>query len=345
MASNRGVAYEDSRQENWNEQTGLRKPGREHEDWVRMIGEAQRRISGLAVKTPVTLLGDEPGRFGSARVYLKLENLQKTGSFKLRGASNRVLSLTENEAGKGVVTSSSGNHGLGVAASAHYRGIDAEVFLSAQVSPDKHRWMRERGARVRQVGQNPLDAESAARAAAAESGRTYISPYNDQLVIAGQGTIALELVQQVPSIDAVYVAVGGGGLISGIGSYLKAVSPETDVVGCWPRSSRAMYESLKAGHIIEFDEKPTLSESTAGGVEPGSITFPLCQRVVDRHVLVSELEILNAMRWAMGRGWMLEGAAGVAIAAFCSECQRYAGKTVVIVCCGGNLSQEVVGQL
>jgi threonine dehydratase len=283
--------------------------------------------------------------FGPAQVYLKLENLQKTGSFKLRGAANKVLSLSAEQSARGVVTSSSGNHGLGVATAAQHRGIDAEIFLSVQVSPKKHHGMQELGARIRVFGQSPLDAELAARAAAAESGRTYISPYNDELVVAGQGTIAAELSRQVPRIDAIYVAVGGGGLISGIGSYLTVLSPQTDVVGCWPENSRVMYESLKAGHIIEFPEQPTLSESTAGGVEPGSITFPLCQKVVHRHVLVSETEILEAMRWAQTRTWILEGAAGVAIAASRKDAPRNAHKTVAIICCGGNLSPEVARQL
>jgi threonine dehydratase len=317
----------------------------QNEDWVRLIEEAQERISGLVVETPVALISDEPKRFGSAQVYVKLENLQKSGSFKLRGAANKVLSLTADEASRGVVTSSSGNHGLGVATAAQHRGIDAEVFLSAQVSLKKHQWLETLGARVRLAGQNPLDAELAARAAAEKSGRTYVSPYNDAHVVAGQGTIAAELMRQLPRIDSVYVAVGGGGLISGIGAYLNGVSPRTEVVGCWPENSRVMYESLKAGRILEFPEQPTLSESTAGGVEPGSITFPLCQRVVHRHVLVSETEILDGMRWAKTRKWIVEGAAGVAIAACFKDASRNAGKTVAIVCCGGNLSPEVESQL
>jgi threonine dehydratase len=313
--------------------------------WVGLIEKAQERISELVVETPVALISDEPQRFGSASVYVKLENLQKSGSFKLRGAANKVFSLTEDEAARGVVTSSSGNHGLGVATAAQYRGIDAEVFLSTLVSPKKHQWLQRLGARVRLSGHNPLDAELAARAAADESGRTYISPYNDALVVAGQGTIAVELGKQVPNIDAVYVAVGSGGLISGIGSYLNVLSPQTEMIGCWPENSRVMYESLKAGRIMDFPEQPTLSESTAGGVEPGSITFALCQRVVHRRVLISESEILDAMRWAQQRKWIVEGAAGVALAACFKDASRNEGKTVAIVCCGGNLSPEVERQL
>ena len=317
----------------------------QHQDWVRLIEQAQDRISELVVETPVAVIFDEPERFGLAQVHLKLENLQKTGSFKIRGAANKILSLSADTAARGVVTSSSGNHGLGIATAAQHRGIDAEIFLCPQVSPQKHQWLQKLGARIRLAGQSPLQAELAARAAAAESGRTYISPYNDVLVVAGQGTIAVELSRQVPRIDAVYVAVGGGGLISGIGSYLTARWPQTEVVGCWPENSRVMYESLKAGRILEFPEQSTLSESTAGGVEPGSITFSLCQKVVHRHVRVSETEILEAMRWAQTRAWTLEGAAGVAIAACSKDAPRNAHKSVVIICCGGNLSPEVARQL
>ena len=191
-----------------------------------------------------------------------------------------------------------------------------------------------------------LEAELAARAAAVASGKTYISPYNDREVIAGQGTIGIEVVRQVDSIDALYIAVGGGGLVAGVGAYAKSVSPRTEIVGCWPQNSRVMYECLHAGRIIDFPEQPTLSESTAGGVEPGSITFDLCQQVIDRSVLVSEPEILRAMRWAHQRGWMIEeGAAGVAIAAFFKDASQQRARTAVIISCGGNTSPQVLTQL
>jgi len=313
-------------------------------EWHARIADASGRIYALAQQTPVALIEDDQ-RLGSAQAFLKLEHLQRTGSFKLRGATNKVLSLSPEEASNGVITSSTGNHALGVATAARYRGINAEVFVSSQVAPKKLRLIEECGARIRHSGDNPLEAEVAARAAAAASGKTYISPYNDPHVIAGQGTIGTELVQQVGSIDAIYVAVGGGGLIGGIGACMKSVSPRTEIVGCWPENSRVMYECLRAGKVIDFPEQPTLSESTAGGVEPESITFELCQRVIDRSVLVSELEILDAMRWAHRRGWKVEGAAGVAIAAFFKEASRQRGKSVVVISCGGNASPEVLSQL
>jgi threonine dehydratase len=312
--------------------------------WHARIVEAGARIHELVRQTPVVLIEDD-SRLDSVRAFLKLEHLQRTGSFKLRGATNRVFSLSDQEAAQGVVTSSTGNHALGVGTAARHRGIDAEVFVSSQVSPKKLRLIEDCGARIRQSGDNPLEAELAARAAAAASGRTYISPYNDLFVVAGQGTIGMELLQQVDPIDAIYAAVGGGGLIGGIGAYVKSVSPSTEIVGCWPENSRVMYECLRAGKVIDFPEQPTLSESTAGGVEPGSITFELCQRVIDRCVLVSESEIMEAMRWAHQRGWLVEGAAGVAIAALFKDASRQRGKGVVIVSCGGNTSAEVLARL
>ena len=310
-----------------------------------LVREASERIARFVLETSVARVNDEAKRFGSTEVYLKLENLQKTGSFKLRGAANRIFALSPEEGLCGVVTSSTGNHGLGVTAASRRRGIDVEVFVSPQVSPKKRSSMEACGARIRIVGNSPLEAEVIARAAAADSGRTYVPPYNDPWVVAGQGTIALELLQQLPHIDVIYVAVGGGGLISGIGSYCKCVSPHTEVVGCWPENSRVLYESLNAGTIVEFPEKPTLSESTAGGVEAGSITFEICQKVVRRHLLVSEAEILTAMRWAKTRGWTVEGAAGVAIAGACKDALRVHGKKIAIVVCGGNLSPDVAKAL
>ena len=309
--------------------------------WVDLIREARSRIAALAVQTPVALVETDEHWAPTARVYFKLEHLQTTGSFKVRGAANKIFSLSEDEAAAGVITSSTGNHGLAVATAARVRGVDAEVVVSQQVAEEKLKAIQACGARIRQEGCNPLDAELAARKMADSSGKTYIPPYNERLVIAGQGTLAAELTEQLPPLDVVFVAVGGGGLIGGIGIYLNAISPRTEVVGCWPEHSRVMYESLKVGRVIEFPEQYTVSESTAGGVEPGSLTFPLCQRVVQRRVLVSEQEILEATRWAHRKGWRVEAAAGVAIAAFFKSAAFYRNKTVAIVLCGKNLTPTV----
>src|SRR5882672_7797695 len=178
------------------------------------IEAAYERLRPLVRITPVE-------RWEGA--WLKLEHLQHTGSFKFRGAANKLAQLTVEQGAKGVVAASNGNHGMGVAAAATARGIRAEVFVSSQVSPAKVQQIQSYGARLRVAGAGPLAAELAARQAAKESGRVFISPYNDLDVVAGQGTIAVELCRQVSRIDAVFVAVGGGGLIGGIGTYLKSV--------------------------------------------------------------------------------------------------------------------------
>jgi threonine dehydratase len=314
-------------------------------EWGELIQAAHARIRSSIVETPLEPAPELiPGI--PAVLLLKREDLQRTGSFKLRGATNKILSLTASQAAAGVIAASNGNHGLGVAEAARQAGIAAEVYVSSHVSPAKAQRIEQLGARICRAGSDPLDAELAARAAAQESGRVFISPYNDLEVMAGQGTIAVELERQSPQPDAVFIAVGGGGLIGGIGAYLKCVSPRTEVVGCWPKNSPVLYESIKAGRILDVPEQPTLSESTAGGLESGSITLGVCRDVIDRSVLVSEDEILGAMRKVREiRGWLMEGAAAVAVAAFLREPKRYARKTVAIVICGGNVSPEVLRRL
>lgn len=310
-------------------------------DWEQMIMAAHDRIRAAVVETPL-----EPASDLIAQIHvdlrLKREDLQLTGSFKLRGATNKILSLTPAQAAQGVIAASNGNHGLGVAAAAKRNGIAAEVYVSSHVSQAKAERIEQLGARLQRVGSDPLAAELAAREAAKRSGKVFVSPYNDFDVMAGQGTIAVELLRQEPHLDAVFVAVGGGGLIGGIGAYLKSASPQTEIVGCWPENSAVLHESIKAGRIIEVPELPTLSESTAGGLEPSAVTLDVCKNVIDRSVLVSENEILAAMRHVQNsKHWLMEGAAAVALAAFLREPERYTGKTVAVIICGGNVSPEV----
>ncbi|MGZ7064656.1 MAG: pyridoxal-phosphate dependent enzyme, partial [Candidatus Angelobacter sp.] len=258
-------------------------------DLARQVTEAAERIRPVVTETPVEQIEGLVPNIG-VELFFKLESFQQTGSFKLRGASNKILSLTIAQAAQGVIAASNGNHGLGVAAAAKRAGIAAEVYVSMQVSPSKLRRIEEYGARIQRTGNDPLEAELAARAAASAQGKVFISPYNDVQVMAGQGTLAVELLRQLPEFDALFVAVGGGGLIGGIGAYIKCDSPRTEVVGCWPENSPVLYESIKAGRILNVPEEPTLSESTAGGLEPGSVTLDICSHVIDCSVLVSEDE-------------------------------------------------------
>lgn len=309
------------------------------------VREAADRIRPVVVETPVEQI-DSLAPHIETKAFFKLENLQNTGSFKLRGASNKILSLSPEQAAKGIIAASNGNHGLGVAAAAKSAGIAAEVYVSNHVSPSKARRIEEYGALIKRIGNDPLEAELAARAAASEQGKVFISPYNDVEVMAGQGTIAVELLRQLPSLDAVFVAVGGGGLIGGIGAYIKCASPQTKIVGCWPENSPVLHESIKAGRILDVHEEPTLSESTAGGLEPDSVTLEVCSRVIDSSILVSEAKILDAMRRVRAlKGWIIEGAAAVAIAAFLKSAERYRGKRAAVVICGANVSEKVLSSL
>jgi len=307
---------------------------------------AERRIRPYVIETPVTS-SRWLSALSGAQVYLKLENLQETGAFKLRGATHKLFSLTPAQASRGIVTASSGgNHALGVAATGSKLGIATEVFVPSTIDPARREKIEALGARVRLVDGDSLLAEQTARREGERSGREYASPYNDPEVIAGQGTIAVELLRQLPRLDAVFVAVGGGGLIGGIGAHLKVASPGTEVVGCWPRNSRALYECIRAGHVMEVAEQPTLSVSTAGGVEENAITLPLCSEVIDRSVLVSEEEILDSLRRLYREDQQLvEGAAAVPVAAFRQVADDYAGKTVAIILCGGNVGAQIVAMI
>lgn len=277
------------------------------------------------------------------QVFLKLENLQYTGSFKVRGAMNALLSLTPEQRKKGVVTASSGNHGIAVAFGLHALAAQGTIFMNETTSSAKIAAIRSYGTSIRFRGTDSVMAEEYARSYAVQNDLVYISPYNDPHVISGQGTIAVELCQQIEHIDVVLVALGGGGLISGIATYLKSVFPHAQIIGCSPQNSPVMAKSVQAGRILALDSLPTLSDGTAGGVEQDAITFPLCQQLVDDYILVSEEEIRQAMRLCIQTHHMLiEGAAAVPLAALLQVPERFHNKTVVVVLCGANVSLETL---
>ena len=298
---------------------------------------AAGRIAGYVTHTPLrrsAALSEELG----AEVFCKLENRQATGSFKLRGATNRLLTLGDEQRARGCVAASSGNHGAAVALAARRLGVEAVVFVPGRTAEVKVAKIRGYGADVRIFGSDGLDTELHARAYAGENGMFYLSPYNDEEVVAGQGSVGVEIVRDLPEFDAVFVAVGGGGLIGGVGSVVKALDPGIRVYGCQPLASPVMARSIEAGRIIDVPGKPTLSDGTAGGIEDGAITFPLNRAVVDDWVLVDEQRIGAAMRrYRDAEGESIEGAAGVALAGLRERRHDLAGKTVVVVICGGNV--------
>lgn len=276
-------------------------------------------------------------------VYFKLENLQVTGSFKARGAMNKLLSLSEDQRALGAVAASSGNHGAAVSYGLNRLGMAGTVFVPESASPTKVDAIRGYGANVGFHGNDSGVTEIFARQYAADQGMVYVSPYNDPLVVAGQGTIGLEIANKLDQVDAVFVSLGGGGLISGIAGYLKAVQPNVRMIACSPDHSKVMAESVAAGKILDLESLPTLSDGTAGGVEPGSITFDLCRTLLDDFPLISEAEIAAAMRQFMETHHMLiEGAAGVAIAALLKMKEQFKGQTVVVVICGANISLDTL---
>ncbi|MBK1842105.1 threonine/serine dehydratase [Azospirillum sp. YIM B02556] len=306
------------------------------------VKDAEKRIRGFIRETylePSPCLSDIAG----TDIHLKLENLQHTGSFKLRGALNKILKIGELAATTRVIAASSGNHGAAVAYALKQIGGSGLVFVPEGASELKVATIRRFGAEVRFHGRDTTETEAEARAFAERSGGLYVSPYNDADVVAGQGTIGIEIIRQLPNVRSILVSVGGGGLIAGIATYIKAVAPHVEIIGCSPENSRAMAASVVAGRVIDVEHKPTLSDGTAGGLEPDTMTFEPCRRLVDHWIDVSEADIAHAMKLFLDHHRMVaEGAAGVAIAAACkADRQRIPGPAVVIIC-GGNAGTSIL---
>jgi threonine dehydratase len=276
-------------------------------------------------------------------VFLKLESTQETGSFKLRGVVNKVLSLSDEESTRLLVAASTGNHG---AAFAHALGVfdlRGKLFMPVNTAPVKVEKMRSTGVPFELTGEECLDAEAAAIDFARAGDHVWISPYNDPAVVHGQGTIGVELMDQLDSIDAVLVPVGGGGLISGVAGYLKSVDPSIQVIGCQPVNSCVMYESIKAGQILDLESLPTISDGTAGGIEKGSVTFDLCKRYVDDFILLEEKEIAAAMQFLyQEEGVTVEGAAALPAAAVMQQKTRFAGRRIVLIVSGGRVDETML---
>jgi len=303
---------------------------------------AANRIQPHIRETPLDYSPAFSSRTG-ANVYFKLENLQHTGSFKLRGAFNKLLSLTAEQRQVGCVAASSGNHGAAIAYAMRKLGIVGIIFVPEHTSSAKVDAIRQAGAEVRFHGTDGLDTELYAREFATEKGMVYLSPYNDEQVIAGQGSCGVEIARQIDAVDAVFVAVGGGGLISGVAAFLKSVNPAVEIVACQPEASAVMTASVRAGKLLELPSEPTLSDGTAGGIESGAITFDLCRDLADRYVVVTEEQIAEAMRLFIdSQHMLLEGAAGVAVAAFLRVAEDYVGRDVVVIICGGNISRDTL---
>ncbi len=304
--------------------------------------DALERIAGHVERTDLVKSGTFGAELG-ANVFFKLENQQGTGSFKLRGATNRLMTLTVEERAIGCVAASSGNHGAAVACAMQKLGTAGVVFVPQQTSDVKVNKIKSYGGEVRYFGTDGLDTEQHARDYARQNGMLYLSPYNDPQVIAGQGTCGIEIIEQLPDVDAVFIAVGGGGLIGGVGSVLKARNPNIRIYGCQPKASAVMAYSVEAGEIIDIPSEQTLSDGTAGGIEAGAITLALNQAVVDEFVIVDEQQIKDAMRLYIGReNHVIEGAAGVAVAGLRAKKDKLGSQNVVVIVCGGNIADDIL---
>ncbi|WP_395681587.1 threonine/serine dehydratase [Inquilinus sp.] len=304
------------------------------------IMAAHRAIRPQVPVTPLERSAVLSAELG-CEVLLKAEHLQPSGAFKLRGATNKISTLSEAERRRGVTTASTGNHGMAVARAGVLAGTAVRVHVAAGTARTKTDAILALGAELVVIDGPPIEAEASARRDAAASGRTYVPPYNDPDVMAGQGTVGVELMEQAPDLDAVFIAVGGGGLIGGTGTAIKRIRPQTRVVGVWAENSPVMLRALEAGAIVDVEESETLSDGTAGAVEAGSITFPVCQSVIDERVLVSEAEIARAMRRiAEAEHWIVEGAAGVALAGLVRQAEAWRGRKVAVVLCGRNIALD-----
>jgi threonine dehydratase len=307
------------------------------------IPGAAQAIAPHIRHTP-TLRMPELDGLGGGRVVLKLENLQTTGSFKVRGAANRILSIPESELNRGVIACSSGNHGRAVAHMAGTLGIPAVICVPDWVSPVKLDGIKAAGARVVLSGESYDLAEAMAYRIAEEEGRTFVQPFDDPWTAAGQGTLGLELLEQMPGLETVLIPLSGGGLAGGVAYALKERQPAIRIIGVSAKNARVMYESLKVGKPISMEEEETLAEALSGGIGlTNRYSLPLIRELVDRHVLVTEEEIGKAMVYAQeSLNLLVEGGGAVALAALLAGktelSETTEGGTVGVVVSGGNVS-------
>ena len=300
---------------------------------------ARRRIQRKVFRTPL-IESPTLSELTGSETYLKLENLQKTGAFKLRGATNKIMSLKPEALEKGVITVSSGNHGLAVSCAARELGIPAYVCVSTATVENKVTAIRNMGSTVLMEGGTYDEAADVANQKMNDLNLTMIHPFDDPDIIAGQGTVGLEIIEDLPEIDTILVPLSGGGLMSGVALALKTIKPSIHVVGVSMDRGPAMIESIKAGRIVEVDEQPSLADALVGGLgRENHFTLNMVKKYMDEAVLVSEEEIAAGMVFALEQHHqVLEGGGAVGIAALLAKKVMHLGKHVVIVASGGNAS-------
>ncbi len=275
-------------------------------------------------------------------VWLKLDSMQRTSSFKFRGAINKILSLTEAELDKGVVSASTGNYALAVAEAVKIRGYRATIYVAEDIESSRLELLRSHGLDLVVQGKLAWDAEKEARRVAEEEGRIYVSPYNDPIVVGGQGTCGYEISRQLPDVDAALFACGAGGLLTGSAGWLKSHNPEVEVLGVSPENSPVMYESMRTNKMVEMETFPTLADTCAGCVDLDSITLDLCQRYVEEIMLLTETEIEESIRLLFEQHRLVvEGSGALSVGGLLKQKERFKGKKVVAAVCGRNIDLEV----
>ena len=309
---------------------------------------ARKAVSGFVTRTPLLWDSGLTDLVGSD-VHLKLENLQVTGSFKIRGAANRMMALTSEERARGVVTCSSGNHGRAVAHVAGVMSVPATICVPNWVDPVKHRAMEASGAEVVLSGETYDEADARASELATEKGLTFVHPFDDPDVIAGQGTVGLEILEALPDVAEVLVALSGGGLAGGIAYAIKQTRPDIIITAVSADRATVMLDSLQAGRPIEMEEEPTLANALSGGIGLSNrYSFGLVRDYIDGHVTVSENAIAGAMAYAVrALHLVVEGGGAVPLAAALSGvwAPSRAGAPVALVVSGGNVSAERVREV
>ncbi|MEA1964179.1 MAG: threonine/serine dehydratase [Candidatus Aerophobetes bacterium] len=279
-------------------------------------------------------------------VDLKLENTQVSNAFKIRGAFNKMLHLTSKEKQRGVITPSSGNHGLAVAMAAKELNLSAKIIVPETTPRKKIDKIKKYNVELMIYGKEWDEAEQKALDLARKEGITYVSSYNDPLVIAGQGTIGLEILEELPEVEAVLVPIGGGSLISGIATVIKDRNRDIKVIGVQSKASPVMYESLKAGEIVKMRIEDSIADGLSGGIEEGSITFKIIQKNVDEVILVKEESIKGAIRLLWEKdNQVVEGAGAVGPAALTENRTQFKNKKIVAVISGGNIDDDIFNEI
>ncbi len=307
---------------------------------LEMIKDAQQALNGVVRKTPL----DHAPKIGN-NIYIKAENLQLTGAFKLRGAYNKIRSLTKEEAAHGVIACSAGNHAQGIAYSATKLGIKSIICMPAGAPISKVEATKGYGAEVVLVPGVYDDAAKEAARLQEVHGYTFAHPFNDPYVIAGQGTIGLEILEQLPDVDQVVVPIGGGGLISGIAVAIKTLKPDCKVIGVQAAGAASMYTSRIQGNPVELASVATIADGIAVK-KPGDLTFELCQKYVDEIVTVSEEEIACAiLRLIEGQKTVAEGAGATPVAAVMFGKVDTTKRKTVCVVSGGNVDVTTLSRI